>query len=73
MTGEDSPVPEEETSACGRQKAPRSKFVKWVVETNESEGPKGLKAKASKAFPGAFRGNSNANTAKASTGGRRGI
>ncbi len=37
-----------------------------MVETNESDGPKGLKPKAVKDFPGAFRGKTNANLAKAS-------
>ncbi len=42
------------------------KVVKWMVIRNKSEGHKGLKAKAVKAIPGAFRGNTKANHAKAS-------
>ncbi len=65
MTGEDSPFRKRKLQHVV-DKTIKVKVVKWIVETNESEGPKGLKAEAEKAFPGAFRGNTNANLAKAS-------
>ncbi len=63
MTGEDSPFQKRKLQHVVDKKT-KVKVVQWMVETNESEGPKGLKAKAVKAFPGAFRGSTSANLAK---------
>ncbi len=65
MTGEDPPFRKRKRQHVVDKKT-KAKVVKWIVETNESEGPKGLKAKAVKAFPGAFRRNTISNLAKAS-------
>ncbi len=44
MTGEDSMFRKSKLQHVVDKKT-KVKFVKWMVETNESEGPKGLKAK----------------------------
>ncbi len=72
MTGEDFPFRKRKLQHVVDKKT-KVKVVKWMVETNESEGHKEPKAKALKPFPEHFAATLMLTLLQRLTGGKRGI